>query len=60
MGSRDRLSKEYGRVCFSVPPVWGAAFLLVLLFCISFSLGRYRFVALLVTPAVLLLGAITV
>ena len=41
MGSRDRLSKEYGRVRFSVPPVWGAAFLLVLLFCISFSLGRY-------------------
>jgi len=24
MGSRDRLSKEYGRVRFSVPPVWGA------------------------------------
>ena len=41
MESRDRLSKEYGRVRFSVPPVWGAAFLLVLLFCISFSLGRY-------------------
>lgn len=41
MGSRDRLSKEYGRVRFSVPPAWGAAFLLVLLFCISFSLGRY-------------------
>ena len=41
MGSRDRLLKGYGRVRFSVPPAWGAAFLLVLLFCISFSLGRY-------------------
>lgn len=41
MGFENRFCRESGRIRFSVSPVWGAAFLLILLFCISFSLGRY-------------------